>query len=77
MKTTEIFFEELGYMSKNQCENIKKVMNGKTYMNFEVIYSNFAGNCILGCKTNYEASESEIKNFFLASLIGNMAMNIK
>ena len=77
MKTTEIWFEELGYMTKTQCENIKKVMNGKTYMNFEVIYSSFAGNCTLGCKTNYEASKSEIKNFFLSALIGNMAMNMK
>ena len=77
MKTKEFFFEELGYMTTTQCKNIKKVMDGKTYMNFEVIYSNFAGNCTLGCRTNYDASESEIKNFFLASLIANMAMNIK
>lgn len=77
MKTTEIYFEDLGYMTTTQCNNIKKVMNGKTYMNFEVIYSNFAGNCILGCKTNYEASESEIKKFFLSSLIGNMAIKMK
>lgn len=77
MKTTEIYFEELGYMTGNQCEKIKKVMDGKTYMSFEVIYSNYAGNCTIGCKTNYDASESEIRNFFLGALISNMAMMIK
>lgn len=73
----EIYFDGLGYMTANQCEKIKKVMDGKTYMNFEVIYSNCAGNCILGCKTSYDASESEIRNFFLAALISSMAMMIK
>jgi hypothetical protein len=77
MKTKEVYFEELGYMTTTECEKIKKVMDGKTFMSFEVIYSSFAGNCTLGCKTSCEASESEIKNFFLASLIYNMSMNIK
>ena len=73
----EIYFDELGYMPATMCEKIKKVMDGRTYMNFEVIYSNYAVNCTLGCKTSYEASESEIRNFFLACLIGSMAMMIK
>jgi hypothetical protein len=77
MKTTEVYFEELGYMSKSTCEKIKGIMDGKTYMDFEVSYSNYAGNCTLICSTTYEASESEIKNFFLSALIQNMVLSTK
>ena len=52
-------------------------MNGQTYMNFEVNWSNYAGNCTLMCSTTYEASETEIRNFFLSALISKMAMIIK
>ena len=77
MKTTEIYFEELGYMTANQCATIKRVMEGQTYMNFQVNCSNYAGNCTLMCSTTYEASETEIRNFFLSALISKMAMIIK
>lgn len=76
MKTTKIYFEDLGYMTKTQCENIKRVMDGATFMNFEVSYSNCCGNCTLICSTNYEASETEIRSFFLGALIGKMSMSI-
>lgn len=61
----EYVFEELGYFTKSSCEKIKKKMQGKTYMNFDVGYSNFAGNCTLIIKTDYEAEPKKIKNFFL------------
>jgi aldehyde:ferredoxin oxidoreductase len=73
----EIFFEEIGYFSATECEKIKKIMDGRTFMDFEVIYSNCAGNCTIGCKTSYDATETEIRNFFLGALIGNMARMIK
>ena len=77
MKTTEIYFEELGYMTANQCEVIKTVMEGQTFMSFHVSYSNCCGNCTLICSTEYEATETEIRNFFLSALIGKMAMRNK
>lgn len=66
----EYAFEELGYFTKSACEKIKEKMQGKTYMNFEITYSNFAGNCTLIIQTDYEAEPREIKNFFL-----NCALN--
>lgn len=66
----EYVFEELGFFTKSTCEKIKSKMQGKTYMSFEVDYSNFAGNCTLIVRTDYDAAPQEIKNFFL-----NCALN--
>lgn len=70
----EYVFEELGYFTPSTVEKIKSAMNGKTFMNFQVGCSVQAGaNCILIVKTDYEDTENNIKNFFLNSLIENMA----
>lgn len=61
----EYVFEELGYFTESTCKRIKAAMDGKTFMNFEVCWSNFAGNCTLIIKTDYEETEQKIKNFFL------------
>lgn len=34
-------------------------------MNFDISWSNWAGNCTLIVATDYEAEEKEIKDFFL------------
>ena len=62
----EYVFDELGYFGKQTCEKIKKAMEGRTFMNFKVGYSNCAGNCTLIISTDYEDNEEHIKNFFLA-----------
>ena len=36
MKTVEVVLEELGYFTNKQCENIKKNLEGHSYMNFEI-----------------------------------------
>lgn len=75
METTqkkEYIFTELGYFCESECQKIQQAMNGKTYMDFDVTYSNYAGNCTLIIKTDYEESEKEIKNFFLHCLITNL-----
>lgn len=59
-------FDELGYFTESTCRRIKNAMSGTTFMNFEISWSNCAGNCTLIIATDYEASEQEIKNFFLA-----------
>ena len=74
----EYVFEELGYFTPSTVEKIKSVMNGKTFMNFQVGCSVQAGvNCLLIIKTDYNESENNIKNFFLNSLIENMAQAIR
>lgn len=67
--TTEVYFKELGYLTEFECKKIQSVMQGKTYMNFDVSYSNYAGNCTLIASTDYDASEQDIKAFFLSALV--------
>ena len=69
----EYVFTELGYFCESECKAIKEAMQGKTYMNFDVGYSNQAGNCTLIIATDYNATEQEIKNFFLACALGKLA----
>lgn len=66
----EYTFEELGCFTKSACERIKQKMQGKTFMNFDIGYGNFSGNCTLIIRTDYDAEPEEIKNFFL-----NCALN--
>ena len=36
----EYIFTELGYFTEKECENIKNALDGKTYMNFSITWSN-------------------------------------
>jgi hypothetical protein len=62
----EYVFNELGYFTESACQRIKAAMEGATFMNFKINWSNCAGNCTLVIATDYEETEKEIKNFFLA-----------
>ena len=66
----EYSFRELGFFGEQTLQKIKEKMDGTTYMNFSVSWSNCAGNCNLIVATDYDAPEQEIKNFFL-----NCALN--
>lgn len=61
----EYVFTELGFFTKDSCERIKKAMEGRTFMNFKISWSNCAGNCTLIVATDYEDTEEHIKSFFL------------
>ena len=62
MKTVEVVLEELGYFTNKQCENIKKNLEGHSYMNFEITWSSFNNsNCILIVRTEYETTKEELK----------------
>ncbi len=69
----EYAFTELGYFTEQTCEKIKKVMDDKTFMNFRVSWSNFAGNCTLIICTDYEDTEENIKSFFLHVALAHIA----
>ena len=62
----EYVFTELGYFTETTCKNIKAALEGTTFMSFKISWSNRAGNCTLIVATDYEDTEQEIKNFFLA-----------
>ena len=63
-----------GYFSKEQCEAIKAKMQGKTFFNFDISYSNEAGNCTLIVRsnnTNY--TPEELKDMFIYACISELA----
>lgn len=68
----EYTFEELGYFAERDCEAIKECLQGYSFMNFDIAWSNWAGNCTLIVKTDYEAEEKEIKDFFLHCALGKI-----
>lgn len=68
----EYWFKELGPFTKETAENIKKNLDGTSYMNFKVIYNNCGGNYTLGVCTDYVESEQEIKNFFIACALTHL-----
>ena len=72
----EYTFEELGYFAERECKAIKDSLQGYSYMNFDISWSNWAGNCTLLVATDYEAEEKEIKDFFLHCALG-MIFQIK
>lgn len=42
----EYTFEELGYFAERECKAIKDSLQGYSYMNFDISWSNWAGNCV-------------------------------
>lgn len=69
----EYIFTELGYFTEKGCENIKNALDGKTYMNFSITWSNCAGNCTLIVRTNYEDTEENIKRLFFHVALSELA----
>ena len=65
----EYIFSELGYLSARDCEALATALNGKSFMNFKVSYSNWAGNCTLCVTVNETTAEhytdDEVKSMFL------------
>lgn len=69
----EYVFEELGYFTESQCKAIKWHLQGKSMMNFDIAWSNFAGNCTLIVRTDYQVENpQEVKNFFLHCALGKL-----
>lgn len=65
-------FEELDYFCESDCKAIKELMQGRSYMNFDVSWCNNAGNCILNVSTDYDDEPQNIKNFFIACVFSNL-----
>lgn len=62
----EVWFDNLGYFSKQDCERIKSIMDGKTIYRFNVIYSNQAGNYSLGVEVDENMfDEDGVRDMFL------------
>lgn len=52
-----------GYFTEATCEKIKAKMDGKTFMNFEICFSNCCGNCSLIVRGE-AGSKKELQEMF-------------
>lgn len=63
-----------GYFTKDQCEQIIKKMQGKSFFGFEISYSNNASNCTLIVRSNTPGYTSqELKDMFVYCCISELA----
>ena len=59
-----------GYFTKSAANALKKRFSHKTYMNLEVIISNYCGNYCITIATDYDgATEEELRDFFMYLMI--------
>ena len=71
-KIIEIMIE--GYFPKEICEKLKEKLSGKTYMQFEISYSNYCGNCNLSVSTKYpRTSKKDLKEMFMHCALWELA----
>ena len=71
-KLTQISID--GYFSKEVCEKLKEKLSGKSYMKFQIEYSNCAGNCTLMISTSYpETTEEELQSMFFFVALNALA----
>lgn len=57
----EKIFEELGFFSEQTCKGLQKVLDGKTFYDLKVKYSNYASNCTLIVRSDHpDATPDEV-----------------
>lgn len=61
-----------GFFPASTCKKIKDKMDGKTFMNFEVFFSNCCGNCSLIVRGEAE-SEQELQEMFFHCALNLLA----
>ena len=54
-----------GYFTEGYCKKIQEKMNGATYMNFDITYSNCCGNCTLIVRGK-ASSKKELQEMFFS-----------
>lgn len=70
----ELYFDKLGNFTEKDCKNIKKMMDGSTFYNYNVGWSNWASNCNLVVKADCGDEDKEsAKKMFLYAAIGKGA----
>ena len=71
----EYALPQLGYFTESECIALKNKMDGKTFLKFNVSWSNNAGNCTLVFSTDieYEDTPENITNFFIHTALSELA----
>ena len=64
-----------GYFDETQCKAIKEKMQGKTFFNFNISYSNCAGNCtlIISSDNTNGYTPQDLKDMFIFACISELA----
>lgn len=71
-KITQVSID--GYFTKSAAEKLVEKLSGKTYMNFEISFSNECGNCTLIVETKRpKTSKKELKEMFIFSALSELA----
>lgn len=74
----EYSFSEFGYLSAQDCEALATALNGKSFMNFQVKYSNYAGNCTLIVEVDADDyTEEEVRSMFMHVAITTLAQLVQ
>lgn len=55
----ELYFDKLGNFTEKDCKNIKNMMDGSTFYNYSVGWSNWASNCSLIVKADCSEEDKE------------------
>lgn len=69
----EVIFEKLGYFTETEAKKLKAALQGRTYLRFEITWSNHAGNCILIVRSREICKEEDLKNLFLHCVLSLLA----
>lgn len=73
----EISLLELGYFTERDCKKLESILNHKTFMDLIVSHSNYAGNCSLIIKTDYDAPEEDIIRTFMFVALNELARLVR
>lgn len=63
----------IGRMSKGEGDRLAQRLNGKTYMNFEILVCPAGGEWAISAQTTYEDSPDAIMGMFVFLMAGELA----
>lgn len=71
----EIILSELGFFPETIAKKISEKLTGKTYIDFEIKYSNCASNCTIILVVDDKYTREEAKNMFYSSAFWLLGQN--
>ena len=73
LDNTKITTIDLGYMMREQGKKLAAKLNGKTYMDFEIIVAPAGGECAITAQSYYNGEADEILGMFLFLMASELA----
>ncbi len=63
---------KIGRMSRSSGKKLADKLNGKTYMDFEIIVAPAGGDCVISAQTSYDGDEEEILGMLLFTMANEL-----